>query len=177
MQFCFRCGHRVFPDARFCTSCGEQIDFPTSNVYVFSLAEDDQNPNYPIDFFEVDLVGESRFEEQFAEILGDVDDDEENEMDDVVAVLVREPDNPLRPHAVSVYAWDGEAAYRQVGYLSSKDVSEYAETIQELERRTGRLVGCLARVHAQGPTEISECPIYSARVYLPDAENWLQWRI
>lgn len=177
MPFCTRCGARVYPDARYCTSCGHEVDLPTSNVYVFALADDEEDPNYSIDFFEVDLVGEWRFADEFDELLGEVDDDDQRELDDVTAVLIREPGDPGEPDAVTVQVWDGESTYRRVGRMSSADAESYAGVLQELEKRTGRIVGCFARVHVVGPNATCDQPIYSARVYLPAEDAWLRWRL
>ena len=57
MPFCPECGARVYPDAKFCMSCGARARFADSNVYVFALAQEEDDPNYLIDFFEVELVG------------------------------------------------------------------------------------------------------------------------
>ncbi|MBN1631100.1 MAG: zinc ribbon domain-containing protein, partial [Thermoleophilia bacterium] len=152
MPFCTECGAQIYPDASFCISCGAPARFPESNVYVFALAEDADDPNYHIDFFEVELVGEAKHSEAFEEILGELDDEEEIELDDAIAVLVREPADASENEFVTVHVLDSESMYQQVGYLQANDVAEYLEVIRELERRTGRYVGCLARVHGKGKT-------------------------
>lgn len=177
MPFCTECGAQMHPDARFCMSCGAPARLPDSNVYVFALAEEPDDPNYHIDFFEVELVGEVKHADALEEILGELDDEEESELDDVIAVLVGELADIAEKESVAVYLLDSESAYQRVGYLQAKDVAEYLDVIRELERRTGRYVGCLARVHGKGKTATYARPLYDVRVYLPEGERWLDWRL
>lgn len=191
MPFCTQCGAQAHPDAQFCMSCRARIVSPQQgtryaqspaarqpggNVFVYAQAENKDDPNYDIDFFEVEVAGESHYESAFVKILGRVAHEQEKVLDDVVAVLIREPENPYDSDAVAVHVVDTTMTYQKVGHLSSHDAEEYVETIEELERRTGQIVGCLARVHGRGKTAECHRPVYSARVYLPDAEEWLKWR-
>jgi len=167
----------VYPDAEFCMSCGARARFADSNVYVFALAQEENDPNYLIDFFEVELVGEAKHDDAFEEILGELDDEEETELDDVFAVLVRESAESSDGESVAVHVLDARSVYQRVGHLAKSDLAEYLEVIRELERRTGRYVGCLARVHGKGATATNGGPTYDARVYLPEGEKWLEWKL
>lgn len=179
MPFCTVCGAPLFPDARFCTECGTEVRSPSSNVYVFALSHDESDPNYSVDFFEVELVGEARHEDAFVEVLGRLSDEEEAELDDVTSVLVREPKHPddVEDVVVAVYVADETDHYHRVGYLSPDDAEEYLETIKELERRTGRHVGCLAGVRGKGRVPGFALPVYSVRIYLPEPGEWLRWKL
>jgi hypothetical protein len=158
-------------------SCGAQARVPASNVYVFALAEEEKDPNYPIDFFEVELVDEPRHADALEAVLGVLDDEEDSELDDVIAVLVRDGDEDLEMQQVAVHVVDASGAYRRVGCLSSNDCAEYLDVIREFERRTGCYVGCLARVHGTGRTSRYARPVYDVRVYLPEAHRWLEWTL
>jgi hypothetical protein len=146
-------------------------------VYVFALADDETDPNYSIDFFEVELVGEARHADALEAVLGVLDEEEDSELDDVIAVLVLDREESPEVEQIAVHVVDASGAYRKVGSLSSKDSAEYLDVIRELERRTGRHVGCLARVHGTGRTARYARPIYDVRVYLPEAHRWLAWTL
>ena len=179
MTFCTKCGVEAHPGAAFCMSCGApvlHVEGPPSNVYVFALAEHENDPNYAVDFFEVELVGESRHEGAFARILGRLAEGEDKTLDDVLAVLVREPKGHSEEDAIDVCVLDAADTYHRVGHFSTADAREYSQTLRELERRAGRIVGCLARVDGTGRTPGRARPLYSARVYVPDAQEWLKWK-
>lgn len=193
MPFCIRCGAEVYPDARFCTSCGMIVILPSEfgaagevaprapggssiNVYTFALAEREGDPNYSIDFFEVELTGAPRYAEAFARVMGPLADEEERLLDDVPAVLVLQSEGLSGAEVVDVDARAPLGVYQRIGRLAPADATEYAAVIAEMKRRTGMHVGCLARISGKGPSAHYTRPHYSALVYLPGASEWHNWK-
>lgn len=148
-----------------------------AEVTVYEEPEDEGDPNAEIVFDCLYVVGESHYHEAFQKILGRLEKGESLEIEDAVAVLVREPRNKFDSNAIAVHIVDGEGNARKVGYLAEDDADPYVETIKTLERRIRGKVGCVAHIYGERTGGLlSSKEIYSAELDLPDAEEWLSWK-
>jgi hypothetical protein len=147
-------------------------------TFIYSPSDDENDPNRRIEFSDVEVAGESYNLDAFPKILGKLRKGETKTLEDVAAVLIREPNN-LRDHnAVGVHLMSTDGAARQVGHLSRDDAEEYLDTIKELEERTKQNLGCNATVYGKGKEGLLGKPVYRVTLCLPeDADEWATWKV
>ncbi len=147
-------------------------------TFIYSPSDDENDPNRHIKFSDLEVAGESFNLDAFPEILGKLGKGEAKTLEDVAAVLIREPNN-LRDHnAVGVHLMSTDGVARQVGHLSRDDAEEYLDTIKKLEERTKQNVGCNATVYGKGKEGLLGKPAYRVTLSLPeDAVDWARWKV
>ena len=147
-------------------------------TFIYSPSDDENDPNRHIEFSDVEVAGESYNLDAFPEILGKLEKDEAKTLEDVAAVLIREPNNLHDHNAVGVHLMSTDGVARQVGHLSRDDAEEYLDTIKMLEERTKQNVGCNATVYGQGKEGLLGKPVYRVTLSLPeDADEWAKWKV
>lgn len=93
----------------------------------------------------LEVVGESHYQAELWQIVGQAHDRHDPVRFDAIAVLVPEPENPYDEHAVRV-----EIGGLLVGYLSRSDALRYQPGILQLLRGTGSLVALRGQVVGRG---------------------------
>ena len=147
-------------------------------TFIYSPSDDENDPNRHIKFSDVEVAGESYNLDAFPKILGKLGKGETKTLEDVAAVLIREPNNLHDHNAVGVHLMSTDGAARQVGHLSRDDAEEYLDTIKMLEERTKQNVGCNATVYGKGKEGLLGKPVYRVTLSLPeDADEWAKWKV
>jgi hypothetical protein len=147
-------------------------------TFIYSPPDDENDPNRHIEFWDVEVAGESYNLDAFPKILGKLGKGETKTLEDVAAVLIREPNNLQHRNAVGVHVMSTDGTARQVGHLSREDAEEYLDTIKKLEERTKKNVGCNARVYGKGKERLLGKPVYRVTLSLPeDADDWAKWKV
>jgi hypothetical protein len=147
-------------------------------TFIYSPSDDENDPNRHIGFWDVEVAGESYNLDAFPKILGKLGKGETRTLEDVAAVLIREPNNLQDRNAVGVHVMSTDGAARQVGHLSRDDAEEYLATIKKLEERTKKNVGCNATIYGKGKEGLFGKPVYRVTLSLPeDADEWAKWEV
>ena len=136
-------------------------------TFIYSPADEENDPNRHIKFSNVEVAGESFNLDAFPKILGKLRKGETKTLEDVAAVLIREPNNLRDRNAVGVHLMSTDGTARQVGHLSRKDAEDYLDTIKKLEERTTKNVGCIAAVYGRGKLHLLGKPVYRVTLSLP----------
>ena len=144
-------------------------------TYCYPEVKDENDPNHAIHFNEHQVAGEHYYADSYSTLLDPLQPGKSKTLSKVVAVLVREPENPHDRNAIAIYVLDARNTSHQVGYLWAEDAAAYVETIKYLEKHTKRSVACVARIYARYKKDAPQ-PHFGCRVYLPDADGWLKWK-
>jgi hypothetical protein len=147
-------------------------------TFIYSPPDDENDPNRHIEFRDLEVVGELYNLDAFPKILGKLGKGETKTLEDVAAVLIREPNNLQDRNAVGVHVMGIDGIARQVGHLSREDAEEYLGTIKKLEERAKKNVGCNATVYGKGKEGLLGKPVYRVTLSLPeDSDEWAEWKV